>query len=145
MNQRDDGSCVNIPIRSGYELVNFLSSQKSSIEVDIQNSQKSSIFFVIASIMIVVIIIIIIIIIKCQPNRHHRNIYYYYYLLLLFIIIIIIISSCISFFSLLNDLGFDKTIQKPIIMKTMNVAIPSSYFIFCQRNKPWTNPDLLTI
>ena len=54
-------------------------------------------------------------------------------------------SSCTSFFSLLNDLGFDKTIQKRIIMKTMNVAIRSSYFIFCQRNKPWTNPDLLTI
>ena len=56
----------------------------------------------------------------------------------------IIGSSCPSFFSLLNDLGFDKTIQKRIIMKTMNVSIRSSYFIFCQRNKPWTNPELLT-
>ena len=53
-------------------------------------------------------------------------------------------SSCASFFSLLNDLGFDKTIQKRIIMKTMNVAIRLSYFIFCQRNKPWTNPELFT-
>ena len=53
-------------------------------------------------------------------------------------------SSCTSFFLLLNDLGFDKTIQKRIIMKTMNVSIRSSYFIFCQRNKPWTSPELLT-
>ena len=64
------------------------------------------------------------------------------------IIIIIIIgamgSSCTSLFSLLNDLGFDKTTQKRIIMKTMNVSIRSSYFIFCQRNKPWTNPERLT-
>ena len=37
----------------------------------------------------------------------------------------------VFFFSLLNDLGFDKTIQKRITMKTMNVAIRSSNFIFC--------------
>ena len=30
-------------------------------------------------------------------------------------------SSCTSFFSLLNDLGFDKTIQKRIIIKTMKL------------------------
>ena len=51
--------------------------------------------------------------------------------------------SCTSFFSLLNDLGFDKTIQKRIIMNTMNDS-RSSYFIFSQRNKPWPNPELLT-
>ena len=54
-------------------------------------------------------------------------------------------SSCTSFFSLLNELSFDKTIQKRVIMKAMTISIRSSYFIFCQRNKPWTNPDLLTI
>ena len=54
-------------------------------------------------------------------------------------------SFCTSPFSLLNDLGFDKTIKKRIIIKTMNISIRSRYFIFCQRNKPWTNPELLTI
>ena len=54
-------------------------------------------------------------------------------------------SSCTSFFSLLNELSFDKTIQKRVIMKAMTSSIKSSHFIFCQRNKPWTNPDLLTI
>ena len=50
-------------------------------------------------------------------------------------------SSCTSFFSLLNELSFDKTIQKRVIMKAMTISIRSSYFIFCQRNKPCTNPD----
>ena len=54
-------------------------------------------------------------------------------------------SSCTSFFSLLNELSFDKTIQKRVIMKAMTISIRSSYFIFCQRNKPWSNPDLSTI
>ena len=57
-------------------------------------------------------------------------------------------SSCISLLSLLNDLHFDKTIQKRIIMKTMFsvvFSLRSSYYIFCRRNKPWTNPELLTI
>ena len=54
-------------------------------------------------------------------------------------------SSCASFFSLLNEFGFDKTIKKRIIMKAMDISIGSSYFIFCQRNKSWTNPELLTI
>ena len=54
-------------------------------------------------------------------------------------------SSCISLLSLLNDLHFDKTIQKRIIMKTMSISLRSSYYIFCRRKKPWTNPELLTI
>ena len=54
-------------------------------------------------------------------------------------------SPCISLLSLLNDLHFDKTIQKRIIMKTMSISLRSSYYIFCRRNKPWTNPELLTI
>ena len=54
-------------------------------------------------------------------------------------------SSCISLLSLLNDLHFDKTIQKRIIMKAMPISSRSSYYIFCRRNKPWTNPELLTM
>ena len=51
-------------------------------------------------------------------------------------------SSCNSLLSLLKDLHFDKTIQKRIIMKAINISIRFSYYIFCLRNKPWTNPEL---
>ena len=54
-------------------------------------------------------------------------------------------SSCDSFLSLLQDLSFDKLVRKRIIMKTINIAIRTSYFIFCPRNKPWNNPELLNI
>ena len=54
-------------------------------------------------------------------------------------------SSCDSFLSLLQDLSFDKLVQKRIIMKTISIAIRTSYFIFCQRNKTWNNPELLII
>ena len=54
-------------------------------------------------------------------------------------------SSCSSLLSLLHELHCDKTITKRIIMKSMYISIRSSYYIFCRRNKPWTNPELLTI
>ena len=54
-------------------------------------------------------------------------------------------SSCKSLLSLLNDLHFDKTIKKRIIMKAMSISIRSSYYIFCRRSKPWSNPELLAI
>ena len=54
-------------------------------------------------------------------------------------------SSFVSILSLLQHLNFDKLVQKRIIMKTINIAIRTSYFIFCQRNKPWKNPDVLNI
>ena len=53
--------------------------------------------------------------------------------------------SCSSLSTLLHDLHFDKIIQKRIIMKAMNISIRSSYYIFCRQNKPWNNPELLTI
>ena len=52
-------------------------------------------------------------------------------------------ASCDSFLSLLQDLSFDKVTQRRIIMKTINIAIRSTYYIFCQRNKSWNNPELL--
>ena len=48
-----------------------------------------------------------------------------------------------SLFLMLDDLKFDKTVQKHIIRKTMNIAIRCSYYVFCRRNKAWNNPDLL--
>ena len=51
-------------------------------------------------------------------------------------------ASCDSFLSLLQDLSFDKVTQRRI-MKTINIAIRSTYYIFWQSNKPWNNPELL--
>ena len=52
-------------------------------------------------------------------------------------------ASCDSILSLLQDLSFDKVTQRRIIMKTINIAIRSTYYIFCQRNKPWNNYEFL--
>ena len=54
-------------------------------------------------------------------------------------------SSCNSLLSLLHELQFDKKITIRIIMKAMNISIRPSYYMFCRQNKPWTNPELLTI
>ena len=54
-------------------------------------------------------------------------------------------SSCNSLLSLPHELHFDKTITKRIEMKIMNISMRFSYYIFCRRNEPWTNPGLLTI
>jgi len=54
-------------------------------------------------------------------------------------------SSCDSFLSFLQDLSFDKLVQKRIIMKTINIAIRTSYFIFCQKTNPWKNQGLMKI
>ena len=51
--------------------------------------------------------------------------------------------SCDSLLTLLKDLNFDNVTQRRIIMTTINIAIRSTYYIFCQRNKPWSNPELL--
>ena len=52
-------------------------------------------------------------------------------------------KSSESLFLMLDELKFDKTVQKHIIRKTMNIAIRCSYYVFCRRNKVWNNPDLL--
>ena len=52
-------------------------------------------------------------------------------------------KSSESLFLMLDELKFDKTVQKHIIRKTMNIAIRCSYYVFCRRNKAWNNPDLL--
>ena len=52
-------------------------------------------------------------------------------------------SSCDSFLTLLKGLNFDKVIQRRIVMKAINITIRSTYYIFCQRNKPWNNLELL--
>ena len=48
-----------------------------------------------------------------------------------------------SFPSMLRDLNFDDTTKHKILSKTINIAVRCTYYIFCRRNKPWTNPNLL--
>ena len=42
-----------------------------------------------------------------------------------------------------DDLHIEKSAQSYIIKNVVNKAIRSTYYVFCCRNKPWNNPDLL--
>ena len=44
---------------------------------------------------------------------------------------------------LLEDLDFAEKLRKRLISKIMNIAIRCTYFIFCRRNKEWTDPNLM--
>ena len=52
-------------------------------------------------------------------------------------------KSSDSLLSLLEDLKFDRPSSTHTVKKIMNIAIRCSYYIFCIRNKPWTDPALL--
>ena len=43
-----------------------------------------------------------------------------------------------------NDLNIDKQSLNYALRKITAIIILSTYYIFCMRNKPWINPDLLT-
>ena len=43
-----------------------------------------------------------------------------------------------------KDLDFDKKHFKYILKKFTTITIRATYYIFCTRNKPWINPELLT-
>ena len=53
-------------------------------------------------------------------------------------------KSCKSFIKMCNDLGIEKQHLNYILSKITAIIIRSTYYIFCMRNKSWTNPDLLT-
>ena len=53
-------------------------------------------------------------------------------------------KSCKSFIEMRNDLGIEKQHLNYILSKITAIIIRSTYYIFCMRNKSWTNPDLLT-
>ena len=53
-------------------------------------------------------------------------------------------KSCDSFIQMCNDLNIEKKHLNYIIIKLTTIIIRTTYYIFCMRNKPWTNPDLLT-
>ena len=50
-----------------------------------------------------------------------------------------------SFIEMLNDLDFQKHHQNYCIRKMTMIAIRTTYYIFCCRNKEWTIPELLTV
>ena len=54
-------------------------------------------------------------------------------------------KECHSFLDMLNDLGLDKRHQHFAIRKIMSIAIRTTYYIFCCRDKDWSNPELLNI
>ena len=52
-------------------------------------------------------------------------------------------ASSDTILNMMNDLGIAKSVQISIIKKIMNIAMRSTYYIFCRRNKTWTDPALL--
>ena len=52
-------------------------------------------------------------------------------------------ASSDTILNMMNDLGIAKSVQISIIKKIMNIAVRSTYYIFCRRNKTWTDPALL--
>ena len=48
-----------------------------------------------------------------------------------------------TFLKMLEDMHVDMTVTKYLIKRIINIAIRSTYYIFCCRNKEWTKPDLL--
>ena len=52
-------------------------------------------------------------------------------------------SSCDSLMELLEDLDFPEKLCKHLTSKIMNMVILCAYYIFCRRNKEWTDPNLM--
>lgn len=52
-------------------------------------------------------------------------------------------NECSSFLEMLEELDFEKKQKMYIVRKIIQIAIRSTYFIFCKRNKAWENPDLM--
>ena len=50
-----------------------------------------------------------------------------------------------AFIEMLKELNVDNNHQKYIIRKVINIAIRSTYYIFCCRDKEWSNPDLMIL
>ena len=53
-------------------------------------------------------------------------------------------QSSKSFLSMCTELGFDSQHLHFNISKLSAIAIRTTYYIFCMRNKPWCNPELLS-
>ena len=53
-------------------------------------------------------------------------------------------QSCDSFIQMCSDVTIDKAHTNYIITKLTTIIIRTTHYILCMRNKPWTNPDLLS-
>jgi hypothetical protein len=54
-------------------------------------------------------------------------------------------KECSTIIEMLNDSGFQKQHQNYCIRRMTTIAIRTTYYIFCCRNKDWMNPELLTV
>ena len=54
-------------------------------------------------------------------------------------------QECSSFLEMLDNVGLETKHQTYCIRRMMNIAIRSTYYIFCSRDKEWESPGLLTI
>ena len=52
-------------------------------------------------------------------------------------------NSCESLTKMLKVLDIEVSIQRRLLSKIMNIAIRSTYFIFCRRNRDWTDSELM--
>ena len=53
-------------------------------------------------------------------------------------------SSSVDFLEMLEDLKFDKTCRHYVVKKMIAIAVRTSHYVFCRRNKDWDNPELMT-
>ena len=54
-------------------------------------------------------------------------------------------QESLAFIEMLKELNVGINHQKYILRKVINIAIRSTYYIFCCRDKKWSNPDLMII
>ena len=52
-------------------------------------------------------------------------------------------NSSDSFLQMCHDIGIDKHHLNFIVTKLSTIIIRTTYYIFCMRNKPWGQPELL--
>ena len=86
-----------------------------------------------------------------------KHLYYQNFIIIIVIIIDIIIiviitistlgvfdSSSVDFLAMLEDLKCDQTWRHYVVKKIMAIAVRTSHYVFCRRNKDWDNPELMT-
>ena len=61
------------------------------------------------------------------------------------VIIITVSKNCFSFFKMLDDLQVSALQKKHCDSKTINITTRTTYYMFCCRNKEWTNPPVMII
>ena len=54
-------------------------------------------------------------------------------------------KECDTFMKMMNDLDMGDNYQQHCIRKMISIAIRSTYYIFCYRNKEWSNPELINL